>query len=448
MKNKIKINYSELLRLVEENTSYEDNQNDDYKYDKGNDLSNTDRVGDVFDTQIPPTNDILDKIRDMGGIVTLDKTDAYDYCIENGYNPMSTNQFILKNKLNGHIMSYDNGEPLIITGLDNAQKRIDAFQYSLTRRNLEPVEVIGFFQPKLNEHYTQSGGQTFWGSMGAGVLPICTTTGRILVAHRSGYVQEPYTWGVWGGKIDEGEGSPKQAALREFNEETQHTGSIKMIDAYIFQKGNFKYYNFIGLLDKEFQPTLNWESSDYKWLTYDELIELGSKHFGLHALLENSGDLIQKYSNINQENELTENIQNNKEIIAYRGTNHKEDFLTNNIFWASSEKRIAYDYRTKFVYELKLNLGNTFNSLKLDDIKQLLNIVGTLVDEYDEVYSMNNIKTFIRLSDTWEPIENNLVAMKWLKENYDSVIISEDSYINYMIFNKKCILNYKEINNG
>lgn len=147
MENNIKINYSELLRLVEENTSFEDNQN------------KTDRVGDVFDTHVTPSNDIFDKIKDMGGLVALDKTDAYKYCIENGYNPMSTNQYILQNKLNGHIMSYDNGEPLIITGLEAANNKVNAFQYSLTRRNLEPTEIIGFFQPKLNENYTQSDGQ-------------------------------------------------------------------------------------------------------------------------------------------------------------------------------------------------------------------------------------------------------------------------------------------------
>jgi hypothetical protein len=31
----------------------------------------------------------------------------------------------------------------------------------------------------------------FWGSVGAGVLPVCPTTGRALISFRSAYVQEP-----------------------------------------------------------------------------------------------------------------------------------------------------------------------------------------------------------------------------------------------------------------
>ena len=164
-----------------------------------------------------------------------------------------------------------------------------------------PEEYKSYFDI-INENYIETGGKEFWGSMGAGVLPICTTTGRILLAQRSGYVQEPYTWSSWGGKIDDHETNPKEAALREFNEETQHSGSMNLLEAYIYKHGDFTYYDFIGLLDKEFQPKLNWETSRAEWVSYDELLKLNSKHFGLHALIKNSGDLIQKYCNINQEN--------------------------------------------------------------------------------------------------------------------------------------------------
>ena len=38
----------------------------------------------------------------------------------------------------------------------------------------------------------------YWGKKGAGILPICKETKRLLVPFRSGYVLEPHTWGVWG----------------------------------------------------------------------------------------------------------------------------------------------------------------------------------------------------------------------------------------------------------
>ena len=52
----------------------------------------------------------------------------------------------------------------------------------------------------------------------AGCIFISKDTGRILLAHRSGRVLEPHTWGTWGGKVDEGE-SPTQAVVREIEEE-------------------------------------------------------------------------------------------------------------------------------------------------------------------------------------------------------------------------------------
>lgn len=57
-------------------------------------------------------------------------------------------------------------------------------------------------------------------------------------------------------------------------------------------------YNFIGILDEEFNPILDWETKDYKWCSFDEMIKLEPKHFGLKLLLEDkkSLNLIKKYS--------------------------------------------------------------------------------------------------------------------------------------------------------
>ena len=62
-----------------------------------------------------------------------------------------------------------------------------------------------------NEHvdytlYNTKMDKPFYGDKGAGILPICKKTGRILVAYRSLEVNEPHTWGIFGGKLDEEDG--------------------------------------------------------------------------------------------------------------------------------------------------------------------------------------------------------------------------------------------------
>lgn len=133
----------------------------------------------------------------------------------------------------------------------------------------------------------------FWGTRGAGILPICEPTKRALLALRSPYVMEPNTWGIWGGKIDDDDLKPSEAALRELSEETEFYGNVSLYKAFVFEsnKADFTYYNFIGVLDKEFEPKLNWETSDFLWLDFDGLIKLKPKHFGLSALLKDPSSI-------------------------------------------------------------------------------------------------------------------------------------------------------------
>ena len=144
----------------------------------------------------------------------------------------------------------------------------------------------------INEHITSSYIQenitsARWGNIGAGVLPYCEKTKRFLIAHRSNYVMEPNTWGVWGGKVDNDDmNNIKKTTLREFKEETGYNNYIKLISSFIYKEIGFIYYNFVGLIENEFNPTLNWETQNYKWVNLDELMKIEPKHFGLKLLLD------------------------------------------------------------------------------------------------------------------------------------------------------------------
>ena len=124
------------------------------------------------------------------------------------------------------------------------------------------------------------------------------STKRFLVVYRSKYVNEPNCYGVVGGKIDDTE-NPKDAVFREISEEVGYDGNINLIPLYIFKTKNFTYHNFLGVIDEEFTPHLDWESDGYKWVTFDELLKIEPKHFGLEKLLndEESIDIIKKVLN-------------------------------------------------------------------------------------------------------------------------------------------------------
>jgi 8-oxo-dGTP pyrophosphatase MutT (NUDIX family) len=122
----------------------------------------------------------------------------------------------------------------------------------------------------------------FWGAQAAGCIFLARDTGRFLLAHRSRRVQEPGTWGTWGGAIDPGE-SPEQAALREVEQEV---GTVELLDLpklLVFRSGTFAYHNHLVIVPREFAPVLNWEAQGFRWVFWGEWA--APMHFGLHALI-------------------------------------------------------------------------------------------------------------------------------------------------------------------
>lgn len=141
------------------------------------------------------------------------------------------------------------------------------------------------------EHFVDSGGQGLWGSEAGGILIIAKSTKRFLIAFRSPYVHMGRTYGIVGGKLDDHETDIKDAVIREFDEETGYSGYIELFPAYVFKTTGFKYHNFIGIIDEEFEPETNWETEYFKWVSFDELLEIEPKHFGLTKLLNDKKSL-------------------------------------------------------------------------------------------------------------------------------------------------------------
>ena len=130
----------------------------------------------------------------------------------------------------------------------------------------------------------------FWGKQGAGILFVSKKQKTILFNYRSRHVEQPGTWGVWGGAIDSRE-NPVDAAIREASEESgQNVSKSQIVPAYVFhdKTSGFKYHNFFAVFDSEF--TLNipsehaWETQGWGWFGLDDLPS--PLQFGAKALLQ------------------------------------------------------------------------------------------------------------------------------------------------------------------
>ena len=169
--------------------------------------------------------------------------------------------------------------------IDNNEP-FDYIPYST--KQIKPLERIydGEFMDFEILDYKKGGQPTnFWGNSGSGVLLKAKDTGRYLILKRSDWVNEPNTWGLISGKTD-GNESPIQTAQRELAEETGFLINKKDLEpSYVYQNGDFKFYNFIGTVDNEFEPALDWENTDFVWTELDKLPT--PIHFGLKELIAN-----------------------------------------------------------------------------------------------------------------------------------------------------------------
>lgn len=136
------------------------------------------------------------------------------------------------------------------------------------------------------EHQAELEKTGFWGKQAAGCIFMARDTGRFLIAHRSPYVQEPNTWGTWGGAIDSNE-DPEQAVRREVQEEAGYHGPLLLKHLWTFKHpSGFQYHNYLAIVQNEFEPKLDWETQGYAWVEKGQWPQ--PLHPGLAGLLKNT----------------------------------------------------------------------------------------------------------------------------------------------------------------
>lgn len=111
------------------------------------------------------------------------------------------------------------------------------------------------------------GGKRYWGRKGAGIF--FTDGRRVLLLKRSEKGDCAGTWGIPGGKVEEGE-SLIDAAIREAKEECGRISGQRFEDLQE-KDGLHDWTTFFFKVDKPFECELSDEHTDYDWVDLDGL---------------------------------------------------------------------------------------------------------------------------------------------------------------------------------
>ena len=102
------------------------------------------------------------------------------------------------------------------------------------------------------------------------VLIVVRRGSEFLVVHRS--PENDAYWHQIAGGVEEGE-TFADAAVRELREETGLDVAVKPLDAP-FQYEEVHVEAFIAEAPADWEPTLDWEHDDYRWLPREEAADL------------------------------------------------------------------------------------------------------------------------------------------------------------------------------
>lgn len=133
--------------------------------------------------------------------------------------------------------------------------------------------------------------RTYWGKAAAGILFMSSDTGKILLGYRSRNLPESHTWGIFGGKLRDGD-SPAKAAAREASQEIGLPIDEKTLTpVYVFSDpdAGFEYTTHLVVVPDDFEPLLNWRHEKALWFDLESLPQ--KLHPGVVSLLSEPGML-------------------------------------------------------------------------------------------------------------------------------------------------------------
>lgn len=153
----------------------------------------------------------------------------------------------------------------------------------------------------------------YWGNKAVGCLFYARKTGRFGITLRSSSVEQPGTYGIAGGKLD-GDEEYADALQREIGEELEfdiRMAHLEELDKYVDR--NFTYITYLGIVEDEFEPVLDWENSDFVWVKLDNLPS--PLHFGLKAALSKPA-VMTKLKNLSKKKKIKEEKDNKKKAAG------------------------------------------------------------------------------------------------------------------------------------
>lgn len=106
-------------------------------------------------------------------------------------------------------------------------------------------------------------------SMSVGALIYALDTQKFLLGKRGPTIEDPNVWGTFGGGVDAGE-SLEGALKRELFEEAGYSGPMTVQHLYVYcdRKTGFRYFNHLAVVPKQFNPVLNFETSEVSWFMW------------------------------------------------------------------------------------------------------------------------------------------------------------------------------------